>query len=509
MLGQRELNMDDYWAILRRRRWLILLPAILGPAIAFGISFLFSSQYTSTTLILIEGQRVPDAFVKSVVSDDLSTRVGTMQQQILSRTRLQPIIEKFGLYRKETADQMPVEDIVGLMRKAIQVTPVTSALITKQGNIPGFYIAFTGDSARVAQQVCVEITSMFISENSRQRAENAQGTTNFLEGEVEEAKRKLDEQDDKLAKFKRKYMGLLPEDAQANLQLLNALNTQYQAVTQTVSRSQQDKTYNESLLAQQVAAWDTLRAGNNPHPETVEQTLATMQSKLGAMETQYTPDHPDIIRLKAEIEQLKKKAQQSASAAPDQAAEKTAHSSLPEPSAIQQLRSQGRAIDEAIRNGIREQNRLKEQIKVYQSRLQSSPAVEQEYKQITRDHLTALEFYNDLLKKRDQSQMATTLERRQEGEQFRIMDSANLPEKPSFPDRSLFAGIGLGGGLALGLGVTLLLEMRDKSLRTERDIEFFLGVPTLALVPELGEKEKGKRGLTRRGKNAADLPSAA
>jgi uncharacterized protein involved in exopolysaccharide biosynthesis len=198
--------------------------------------------------------------------------------------------------------------------------------------------------------------------------------------------------------------------------------------------------------------------------------------------------------LKTTIEQLKKKVRESAPAPKDKRAPKTQENSLPEPLQIQQLRNQIRSYQSAIQERTREQERLQGQIKLYQSRVQLSPAIEQQYRQVTRDYQTALDFYNDLLKKKNQSEMATNLERRQEGEQFKVMDPANLPEKPSFPNRPMFAAAGFGGGLALGLGLTLLLELRDKSLRTERDIQFFLRLPTLAMVPSVGNAN----GRTRR-----------
>src|SRR6202043_4156839 len=117
----------------------------------------------------------------------------------------------------------------------------------------------------------------------------------------------------------------------------------------------------------------------------------------------------------------------------------------------------------------KEQEKIQQAIKLYQDRVQSSPVVEQQYKELTRDYQTALDFYNDLLKKRDQSAMATDLEHHQEGEQFRVLDPANLPDKPSFPNRPLFALGGLAGGLGLGLAIAFALEMKDTSMRSERD----------------------------------------
>jgi polysaccharide chain length determinant protein (PEP-CTERM system associated) len=491
MLGHRDLTVDDYISILRRRKWLIIVPALLGPIIAYGVSLKLASRYTSQTLVLVEQQKVPGTYVEPVVTEDLNARLATMQEQILSRTRLQPTIERFQLYRQDWGKKT-MEELLEQMRDDISVAPVRSAIGGRQSGIPGFFISFTASDPRIAQQVCAEITSMFIEENLRQREQSAQGTTDFLQTQLEDAKRRLDEQDSKLAQFKRRYIGALPDETQTNLNLLSSLNTQLSAVTQSLNRAQQDKTYTESLLAQQLAARTNLLSTYDPQPEKVGQQIATMETQLAALQSRYTSDHPDVIKLKGEIEQLKKKASQMGTAEKENTGEDLA-AQMPEPPQILQLRSQVHAYEQAVKNLTADQDRLREQIRLYQSRIQLSPIVEQEYKEITRDYQTALDFYNDLLKKRNQSEMATDLERRQQGEQFRVMDPANLPEKPSFPNRPLFALGGLGGGLMLGLLFAVLVEMRDKSLRSELDVEFYLEAPALAVIPSVAGSANGRR----------------
>jgi polysaccharide chain length determinant protein (PEP-CTERM system associated) len=487
MSGHRELTFDDYLAIVRRRWWLILLPAILGPAIGYAIALALPSRYTSQTLVLVEQQKVPDTFVQSVITEELAKRLGTMQEQILSRTRLQPIIEKFGLYKNKVG-RVPMEDLVNDMRDAIELKPVRTVASARGGDMPGFYLSFTADNPRMAQQVCAEITSMFIEENLRIREQSAQGTTSFLDAQLADAKRQLDEQDARLAQFKRKHIGGLPDETQTNLNLLMTVNTRLDATTQALNRAQQDKTYTESLLAQQVAAWQAPKSGGGSRPETDQQRLEAMENELLALQARYTSDHPDVVKLRNSIEQLKQKLREGVGN--DKAAESAQGPAGPDPPQILQWRSQLHAYNEAIGQYTREQERLKEQVKLYQSRIQLSPLVEQEYKQLTRDYDMALRFYNELLAKRNQSQMATNLERRQQGEQFRVMDPANLPEEPAFPNRPLFAASGLGIGLALGLGIALLLEFLTKVIRTEMDVDSYLHLPTLALLPTLGEKSK-------------------
>jgi polysaccharide chain length determinant protein (PEP-CTERM system associated) len=493
MMGHRQFGWDDYLAIWRRRRWWIIAPAILGPLILFGVSLVLPSRYESDTLVLIQSQRIPNTMVQSIITEDLNARVASLEEQVLSRTRLESIIRRYNLFKENTGSE-PMELMVDELRKDIELTPVKPIVKSKDQTLPGFSIGVKLSTAQLAQQVCAEITSMFIEENLRQREQSARGTTNFFQAQVDDAKRQLDEQEAKLANFKRGHINELPEDTQTNLNLLASVSGQLDAVTQALSRAQQDKSYTESLLAQQVAAWKaSAEVVEKPQGPTPEQQLAAMQSQLVTLEVQDTPDHPDVIKLKAEIERLKKKiSDQGTSTDPKpEAATKRADSA--EPPQIQQLRSQVHAYEEAIRANTKAQQRLQASIEVLQGRIQMAPVVEQQAKQITRDHQMALDFYNDLLKKRNESEMATDLEQRQQGEQFLIMDPANTPKDPVFPNRPLFALGGFGGGLLFGLGLVWLMEARDKTLRNEKDIEACLGLPTLALVPSLTAASTKKR----------------
>ena len=483
MLGHRQLKMEDYKSILRRQwRWM-LLPAILGPILGYGISRFVPSRYTSTTLVVVEQQRVPYSFVKPVVTDDLGQRLATMEEQILSRTRLQPIIDRFGLYKDEN---LSMEDKLDKMRADISVQPVQSEIVSKNSRgVAGFYVNFTASDPRVAQQVCSEIASMFMSENLRQREQAAQGTTDFLATQVEEAKRELDQQDAKLAEFQKKYIGQLPSQENTNLQMLGVLNAQLNAVTQNLNRLEQDRTYTQSLLSQQMAARES-QNGNDP--ATLQQQLNTLQAQLVTLEARYTSDYPDVIKTKNDIAALQKQIQQAGSTPSSSKSRNLG----PEPEAVQRLRAQIKSLDMAIQDKTKEEKHIQQEISGYQARVQLSPVVNEQLKSLTRDYQTALQFYNELLAKRSESEMATDLERRQEGEQFRIMDPADLPQTPTFPNRPLFALGGLGVGLALGTGIVVIREMEDKVLRTEDDIAVLLDLPTLVHLPRVEQNGNGR-----------------
>jgi polysaccharide chain length determinant protein (PEP-CTERM system associated) len=478
-MTERELTLADYMAMLRRRWMLIVVLALVGGPLAYGVSRLLPDRYKSQTLVLVERPSVPEKIVASLDNEDLSQRLSSMQQQILSRSRLEPIINQFGLYSGEVS-KVPMEDLVGQLQKAIEVTPITPMAAT-QSQLPGFYVNVTMGNARTAQQVCTAVTSMFIEENLRLRQQHSEDTTQFLVTQLAEAKANLDEQDAKLAAFKSHYLGALPEQEQMNLNLLSNMTSQLDAATQALARAQQDKSFAESMLTQQIATWQATQTGHSP--ETLEQQLAALQTQLATLQSRYTDDYPDVIKIKNDISALKRQLATSDPHKPNADASKTKNTL--EPSQIAQLRAQVHNLDQVIAEKAREQEQIKQQIKLYQERVQSSPAVEQQFKELTRGYQTALDSYNELQKKRDESAMSAELERKQQGEQFRVLDPANLPDKPSFPNRLLFAAGGLGGGLALGLGIAFLLEMKDSSLTTERDVEFALRLPVLAMIPEI------------------------
>jgi polysaccharide chain length determinant protein (PEP-CTERM system associated) len=482
MLGHRDLTAEDFVGILKRRRWWIVIPAIVMPLLAIAVTFVIPPRYVSQTLVLVDQQLVPDTYVKPVVMEDLNQRLASMKEQILSRSRLQPIIERYALFSK---DKSTIEDRLDLTRKAISITPIRSEL-SRAGGLPGFFISFKADQARVAQQVCGEITSLFVSENLRAREQSAQGTTDFLRGQLEDAKRSLDEQDAKLADFQRKFIGQLPGQEQPNLTMVTSLNSQLDAATQSLARMQQDKTYEEAMLAQQTKDLKT-QESTGVTPQDQQTQLQRMELSLAELELRYTPDHPDVITLRRSIESLRAKLLE----APPKVTIAPPASGRSEPPQVQQMRAQLRALEQGIASKKQDQARIEQQIRTYQARVQSSPMVQEQIKELTRDYQTALQFYNELLSKKNQSEMATDLERRQQGEQFRVMDPPNLPEGPSFPDRRIFAGGGLAAGLCLGLLLAAFKEYKDTSLRSEKDIWVFTNLPTLAVISLEGNVRGG------------------
>jgi polysaccharide chain length determinant protein (PEP-CTERM system associated) len=363
---------------------------------------------------------------------------------------------------------------------------------TQNQSLPGFYVNVTFNDPQLAQQICTEITSMFMEQNAHALEQQAARTTSFLSQQLDEAKAKLDERDAKLARFKRQYLGSLPEEAQANLSLLMGMNSQLEANTQALSRAQQDKAFNESLFNQQQANLEAAQKQPGHDPETLEQQLNALQDQLTAMQAHYTTEHPDVIKIKNSIEEVRKRMAEEPKTDPSGSG--NAQTSRSEPPQMQQFRAKLRQDELNIADLTKRQAQIQNQIGVLQARVQASPVVEQQFKEMTRSYQSALEFYNELLKKRDNSAMATDLQHQQEGEQFRVLDPPSLPDKPSFPKKPYFLGGGLGAGLALGVGILALIAISDTSIYTERDVELCLQLPVLGLIPNLEvDTSAGKR----------------
>lgn len=492
MVRDGQITIDDAKRVLRKHWWLVPLCLVGCTLIAIGLVKILPKQFTSQTLVLVRQPTVPTDVVKPVVTEDLNQRLASMQEQILSRSRLEPIIDKFGLYASDRR-RYPMEDLVVKLRKSIVVTPVQPMQGTRDNSLPGFHVQVALSTPQLAQQVCTEITSMFLEQNTRSREQQAAQTTSFLTQQLDEAKAKLDEQDGRLAKFKSRYLGALPDQEQTNLSLLAGMNTQLQVITQSLSRAQQEKAFNQTLLDQEIANWRSSQTGQSP--VTLDQQLAVLQGQLVELQARYTDEHPDMIKLKNQIKDLKKQIASSPNRNQNQT-ERQAVSAI-EPPQIQQLRAKVRQDEVSVSDLVAQQTKIQEQIRVLQEKIQSSPAVEQQFKELTRNYQTALDFYNDLLKKRENSAMATSLEQQQGSEHFRVLDPPNFPLEPSFPKMSYFAGGGLAGGLALGLGILFLIAVSDKSMHTERDIATCLKLPVLAMVPVIerhtragGEKDR-------------------
>src|SRR5579859_2616722 len=358
MVRNGEISLADIKRVVRRYWWIPTIASIVFATAGLAASLVLPKKYTSSTLVLIERPAVPTEFIRPVVTDDLNQRMAAMKAQILSRSRLETIINKFNLYPQLRA-KAHMEDLVEKLKTTVSVELIEPLAGSENREPPGFNVSVTFDNPQLAQQICQEITSMFMEQNATVRVSQSNKTTQFLTEQLNEAKTKLDEQDKRLAQFKAEHRVSMPDREQTNLTLLSGMNAQLDATTQALTRAQQDKSLNETLLTNQEATWKASQVGQQ-NPETQDQEMTALQQQLSALLAKYTPEHPDVIKVKAQIEDLNRRMSEAPASKPTAS---TAQAALHEPPAIQQLRSRIKQDEFTIADMTKRQGQIQDQIR--------------------------------------------------------------------------------------------------------------------------------------------------
>ncbi len=493
MTSQEENNLplEHIWAVVRHRRWWLIFALVGCWGLLTAASWFIPPQYKSEAVVLIERQQVPSQYVVPNVTVDLQQRLDTITQQVLSRPRLLHIIDTYHLYAKQRSSR-DNDAIVDVMRKDIGIELVTPQGARGRNDLTGFRISYFGPTAQVAQQVTGELTSLFIEQNLHSREQASVETTAFLQNQLDQAGKDLAEQETKLRVFKSRYLGQLPEQLQSNLQILSGLQARLQAESDALSRAQQQQLYLDSLMAQYKGMWAG-SAADGSSPPALEQRLVELRNQLSQLSAKYTERHPDVLRIKDEIastEGLKRKIEDELK---NKASDATAD--LKGGQSMAQISSQLKASEFEIANRKREIKDLQAQIGQYQSRLNQTPVREQELAGIVRDHDQSLANYNSLLNKKLQSELATNLEKRQQGEQFSVIDPPTLPKIPDFPNRFKFSLIGIFVGLALGAGLIITAEFLRPLIYSEDQLKSLVKVSLVVSVPGLwtAREEEARR----------------
>lgn len=479
MLPGKKYTPEDVLRIGWRHKWLIAIPFVVISLAVLVIVHYLPDEYRSDTLILVVPQQVPESYVKSTVTASIDDRLQSISQQILSRTRLERIIQDFNLYAKERRTGI-MEDIVENMRKDIEVQIVKG---------DAFRVSFTDSNPKTAMQVTERLASLFIEESLRDREVLAEGTNQFLDSQLEDARRQLAEHEKKVEEYRKKYDGELPDQEQSNLQQIQSAEMQLQQVTEALSRDRDQAVILDrqitDLTADGSAVASASTSGPAPGaPSTGAQELQAARLELQQLQLRLTPEHPDIIHMKRVIADLEKKADAEAQAAPTTGSATVLSSAdRARLQRLGELKLERERVTLSIGNRDAEMKRLQGVITAYEGRVAAAPTREAEMVGLTRDYDTLQKSYAALLSKSQDSQIAANLERRQIGEQFKILDAARMPEKPISPNRPLLDGAGAFIGLLIGVGLVALLEYRDTSLKSEKDITTTLRLPVLGTVP--------------------------
>ena len=477
-------DLQRYLGVVRRRHIHFLVPFFLGWLLVWGASWVMSPRYKSSTLILVEQPTMPKSYVEPNVNEDLQGRLASIEQQILSRTRLLLIIDKLHLYNDSRAETSP-DQKVELMTKDIEIQLVRPS---EGAPITAFKIYYSASDPHVAQQVTRELTDLFINENLKVRQQESQGTTAFIESQLETARTTLAEQEAKVKEFEGAHLGELPTQQTTNLQILSGLQSQLQSEQDTLNSARQQRVYLQTMIDQ----YRSLRGspGEPTDLDAIERRLDGLRSQLNDLSTRYTDEHPSIRNLKAQIANTEKMkddllARSTGTANSGKQLADARPAGGAQGSTSLQLQSQLQANQAEIANRERAISELKSRVNDYQARLNNAPAREQQLADLTRGYEQSKENFDDLLKKKNQSAMATSMEQMQQGERFTMLDPPSLPENPYSPDRLKLCGIGIGVGFALGLVFVIGLELMDDRMHNEKEIKVLLPVAIISEIPEI------------------------
>lgn len=494
-----SLDVQQYLGILRRRHLYFLVPFFVGWLLVWTASWILPPRYRSSTLILVEQPTMPKDYVTPNISDDLQERMQSITQQILSRTRLLKIIEQFSLYDSRHKPRS-ADDKVALMRKDIEIELVRDA----RNQISAFNVSYTAPDPHVAQQVTSELTNLFINENLEVRQHQSEDTTKFLEVQLENARSVLTDQEEKIRQFKASHVGEMPAQLASNLQILSGLQSQLQNEEDALNAARQQHVYLQTLVEQYRAVQSSGKSGDGSATgiTAIEAELETLKSHLADLSSHYTERHPDVRKLKDQIAKTEKMRDQMLAGLRDkgQQAKNDDTNVIADPTRSgMSLQAEGQLKSNEVEISNREHSiaALKAKIDDYQGRLNQEPIREQQLADLTRGYDQLKANYDDLLKKKNESAMATSMELLQQGERFRIIDPPSFPQKPDFPNRLKFWAIGLGLGVALGVVVAGAFEMLDGRLHSQKEIQKMLPIPVIAEIPPISSVEDTHRANVR------------
>lgn len=472
---ENKIDFTYYLDMLRRRKW-YAIPAFFIILIAGLIYCLTAPKiYKSSTTISIVRQRVPESFVHSTVTADIDERIHSIGQEILSRTRLEGVINQLNLYPKQRKD-LPMEKVIEMMRNNISVE-----LSSARRGATAFTLGYEDASPQTAALVANTLASMFMEEHLKLREEHARGTSEFMAEELQQVETQLRKREAEIGSYKMAHIGELPAQSQANLSVLTGLQQQLEAVQESIRRAKESKI----LIQQQMQM-----AGTNNLVEIFEDessggasdpSLQQLKERLAALETRYTANHPDVMKTKKMIEKIEKKlAAESSDNSVKESGGRTGGNPI-----LESFQGQMAGIDTEIKNLEAEAAHLKKKIFTYQGRIENMPRREQELVDLQRDYENLGSSYQNLLAKKLEAERAESLERRQKGEQFRILDPARVPQMPSKPNIPRILAMAIMAALGVSVGLAFGREYIDKSFYRIEDIESFLKLPVLAGIPVL------------------------
>ena len=489
-----------------QRRWWLAVPAFVLPMVA-AVTLILSmpNVFESRALVLVDRQQVPEEFVRSTVTSALEVRLRTISEEILSRSRLDALITRFGLYPK-LRDKGDRELIIEQMRKDIRLELYDSEPQKRSGATIAFSISYRGSDPQTVAHVANALASSYIEENLKARERQATGTADFLRVQLEDTKRRLGQQEARVSAFKGQHLGELPEQLQTNLSVLGQLNEQLRHNTLNQIRLAEKKELLE-LQLQSVSPETAVVVGSSGDPVVVvdprQARLAKLRQELADLLTRFTERYPDVQHAKAQIAALEREIAAVPAPAPDRPPDRPGVGPVPAGPAgtnpfVVKIRQAIGEADAELKILKDDERRLRAAIVTYEQRVANAPRREQELQELSRDYVTTKELHSTLTSRYEEAQLAENMEQRQKGEQFRVLDPAVASPKPAAPQRLRLLGMALALSLGLALGLVFLAEQLDTSFHTIDELRAFTPAPVLASIPRLvseGDRRRRRRRL--------------
>jgi polysaccharide chain length determinant protein (PEP-CTERM system associated) len=453
-----QLSIGKILEIIRRRMLLIASAVLVSGALASHLAWNLPNVFASTTVILVMPQKLPASYIHSTVTSNIQQRIRTIIEQILTRSKLEDIITEYNLFPPERPETT-MEDRVQKLRRHV------GTQIRRNDTIQ---LSFEAEQPDKAMQVAARLATLFIGENLEIREQQAKGTSAFINAESDRLRKELEEQEAKVNYYRSQHRNELPEQLNTNLSTVQQLRTELQGNLARLASLQE----RGASLEQQIAGGEWLEppltksgvANEQNRPRT---QLQSRKKQLTDMLQQYSERHPDVVRLKREIEAL----QNATASEPSVITQTDLGVVKAEPNAMRQtLVTQLKNLKSEIDAIERANDELKNRIATYQSRTDNAPIRAIELAKISRNYDITLRKYQDLLAKSLDSRLSENMEKSQKGEQFRIIEPASFPERPVRPDRFRIILVGLLAGLALGFGMAFLLENLDTSFKNADDL---------------------------------------
>jgi len=505
MIPGRRYTPSDWLAAVWRRRWLPVVSCLVITTGTVVVVKKIPHRYRAEALILVEQRSVSPEYVRAnVTTESVKDKLPTISQQIVSRTRLEDIVRKLHLYA-EMRQVRPLDAVVEQMRRNIQVKLVEGS--------ESFRVSYDSEDPEVAVRVTEQLVGPFIGERAQARAVMARDTSVFLQSQLEEARARLVEQEKRLEEYRMRYGAELPSQLQSNIQVIQNVQTQIQAIGDNLNRDRDRRLVSARQLADLQSEQFLPEAGPSPTtPAAGEvatentpalQRLEAAVADVRSLELRLTAQHPDLVRARQLVDDLRARARSESAVA--SAVRKPTAAENARRNRIRELQAEIESLDRQVTDKLASQEHLRKELTAYRARVDALPTRESEIASLTRDYDTLQKVYQTLLAKNEESKISENLERQQVGGQYRIVDPPRRPQTPLGPDRRLMMLAGSAAGFGVGIAWAVLLQLLDKRLFTTADVLAGLSLPVVATIPFMPEDAERR---TRRAWRVAELSMA-